>query len=286
MTNSSLKKQIRARMEKTGESYQVARRVLTSSPEAAKPIAPPELSEYPPLPTGWKGFGARVVDLIELAEAEARESTERDSRLGGDVTANAIDSIRNRPPAYLALLAAVQAFDDADTKKLLALMYAGREKESLRTMHRTVGLDTPDIQRSVIFSKRGSALPEYLRAGLEAARASSTDLDAPLPDMRLLQALRAAGITDASLDKWDPEFLSLRRISHAISADVEVASRTARENAARGSFALDLGHEAVTVTKEAGETLRAFLVEKGIPFQQRGLIRDWQAKRRLGRARS
>jgi hypothetical protein len=159
----------------------------------------------------------------------ASEST---SSLYGDAMARAVKEVLEPRAAYLALVTEIKSFDDADTRKLISLMYSGREQESLRTTHRRLGHDEPDHERSQILSKRGSALPEYLRRALEQARDAKIDLDAPLPDDGLLRALSNAGTSDEVLDHWDPQYLGLYKISGGLSADPEVASRLARTRSA------------------------------------------------------
>ncbi len=80
MTNSVLKKRARALSKKLGCSYAAALQKLTASSKAPVPAhtALPSASvPLEPLPKGWNGFGARVVRVIELAEAEAKEARKR-----------------------------------------------------------------------------------------------------------------------------------------------------------------------------------------------------------------
>ncbi len=174
-------------------------------------------------------------------------------------------------PAYAALLAELATFNDGDTRKLIGLMYSGREQVSLRAMHISLGHNEPEHDRSQIFSKRGVALPNYLRWALERARATGIDLDAPLPDRELLRALWVAGVSDSTLDRWDPSFLSLRKVSGGISADARSAEWQARENSARGDYVLDLGHESLKLAREKGAVLEQYLTENEIPLERKGL---------------
>lgn len=272
MTNSTLKKQIAERRVKTGESYQAAHRALTTERHASP-------TNVAALTVQSSSFAARVERVITRAEADEHEATQRSRELGGWEAALR-DKVRNgHPPAAAALLDELKSFDDADLRKLYVLMYAGREETSLRATHRQLGIEKPEIALSVIFSKRGAALPEYLRAALDAAPGYGTDLDAALPDRWLLLALSQAGVSDASLDRWDPAFLSLHPITQGISADPVIASRVARENAASGVHALDLGHEAMSVSREVAARLELFLTEQRIPFERRSLTRRWAAQR-------
>ena len=269
MTHSPHKKQMRAISAKTGKGYQAQ---LQDRRQSGKSAAPP-------LPAGWRGFSARVVRVIELAEAEEVEARKREaSRVPKYPTSGALDWVSPQP-AYAALRDEIESFDDQDARKLIVLMYSGREKLSLRAMHHSLGADEPEHEREQILSKRGPALPQYLRQALKQAREADINLDAPLPDRHLLRALWVAGVSVDSLERWDPEFLGLRRISGGLSHDPEVAERQARENERRGAYALDLGHESITLSREKGEELERYLNEAGVAYSRTRIAARYVAKR-------
>jgi len=271
---SNFTKLIEARMAKTGESYQSAQRHVVKAGGGGGAEKPPQPPEDPP------GFAGRISRLLRLAEAEAVEAAkEAKSYMGPDGTVRLSDVPLSDGPAYWALRNAVDEFDEADTRKLEAFMYSGREGVSLRTMHRQLTIDKTEHARAQVVSKRGPALVSYLRRALEQARLAGVDLDAPLPDRSLLRALSAAGISDESLDKWNPALLSLHQINYAQGADAEIVARTARENADKGNFALDLGHEAIGISRAAGETLERYLTENAVPFERRRLALEYQRLR-------
>lgn len=282
----NLKKMIEAYRAEHGVKHAVAVRAVRARLAArlAKPLAPSTTATPPPQPVG---FRARIVRLIELAKAAAIEGGEDDSEAQGISAILGEFPLPPRGPAYQALVAEIESFDDADTRKLTSLMYAGRERVSLRTMHRQLRPDLPEHERSQVLTKASGALAIYLSRALFKAQGASIDLDAPLPDSELLRELAAAGISDESLDRWDPQYLGLHAIAHGVSADPEIGSRIARENALNGHFSLDLGHEAKAIPKAAGERLEKFLVATKIPFSRTSLTRVYSAKpRKPGRQSS
>jgi hypothetical protein len=99
----------------------------------------------------------------------------------------------------------------------------------------------------------------------------------------IVNVLVEAGIPPDVLEQWDGRRLALYQDHSGRGASLEVARRQAREKAARGEWALDLGHYAVALTRARGAALKGKLDELGIPYEKRSLSVDWlRAKDRSG----
>lgn len=88
--------------------------------------------------------------------------------------------------------------------------------------------------------------------------------------------LREVGVPEDILSTWDGTLLALYQDHGAGSASLEVALRAARENAARGDWALDLGHYETALSREVGQSLKEKFDRLGVTYQTRSLAYDWQ----------
>lgn len=156
----NLKRLVRERQLKTGESHQTAIRHVRG--------------QRPP-----SEFEATVLRIIELAKARNRELDAQDSQ--GSLSTddpNLGSHLQQylRSPGRVALQAALLALSSVDLRKVKVLMYSGRERESVHTLEPTLYRDPTDrVSVSMIISKR--PLDEYLEEGLALAKRDGVDLE-------------------------------------------------------------------------------------------------------------
>lgn len=154
---SNLKKMVRDRIAKTGESYQQALRHVRAhaTGAAATPLE------------------AIIRRLIVLAEARNAESDAQNDGPFLDVA----KYLREPHPARDALRAALLKLDLATLRKIQAIMYAGRDDEEVLGVYQHLPPDSQPATASMISGK--TSLPEYLREGLRLTRRQGVELDAP-----------------------------------------------------------------------------------------------------------
>jgi hypothetical protein len=142
-------------MARTGESFAAANRNMENRPGP---------------------FERYVRSIIPLAEAW--HQYERTQPRSGDIR-NDLDEIfgGDRHPTEVALEAAVRKGSREFISKLETLMYAGRDRDEFRALHKhlTALRDGPDLSVDNICEKL--PLAEYLRRGLEEAVAQRVDLE-------------------------------------------------------------------------------------------------------------
>lgn len=156
---SNLKKMVRARMEKTGESHQQALRHIRGGR------------------SGDGGLEAVIRRLVSLATARREESQTDNPRLGLTIPMNAeTEAYLNRPrPADDALRFALNELDLGTLRKIEAVMYAGREHEDVLITYRHLPKDDRLVTAHMIASKL--PLAEYLTDGLQLVWEQGIDLD-------------------------------------------------------------------------------------------------------------
>jgi len=76
-----------------------------------------------------------------------------------------------------------------------------------------------------------------------------------------------AGISVDLFNGWDGHELALYPNAGGLSASVEVAQQTARENARRGEWVVDLGNRAFAISSTQGTAFRAKLDEDHIVYE-------------------
>ncbi len=156
---SNLKKLVRERQLKTGESYQTALRHLRGQRKSGS-------------------FEAIVLRIIELAKARNRENA-ADNDGSVNYFANLEQRLERRrfvPPCTSALRDALSKLSSGEIRKLQVLMYSGRERKDVHAMERDLSYDRTDtISIDVIMSKR--PLDRYLADGLTRAKHDGVDLD-------------------------------------------------------------------------------------------------------------
>lgn len=133
-----------------------------------------------PVDTASGRFETIVRETIRLA---ADYHADRKNSQGGNFVAmDQIEGIQAwlTNPKRLALLSYLDAQNEDDIYKLIAIMYAGRDNDSLPVLGRYVrrAFDTKEI---AIVQMMGKApLAEYLSNGLRAAREQAMSIEAPL----------------------------------------------------------------------------------------------------------
>ncbi|HEU4411657.1 MAG TPA: hypothetical protein VFS43_40815 [Polyangiaceae bacterium] len=155
---NAAKSAARARQEKHGGKYMHHRRVAEGGPQ--------------------EPFERLVHDFIRLAQARYDEyrAANKVDWYSLDVD-EMVDEVLKLPlPAEAALHAALKALPYRDLRKLHVLMYAGRERDDVIGMGRTLGREIPEFIVGIVSDK--IRLHEYLRDGLRLAKAQGVDLEA------------------------------------------------------------------------------------------------------------
>ena len=145
------KNRVRARAEKTGESYQAARRHFGRFEGVVR--ATIDLAEHRDTsPRRWPPQVLSASDLAVLAQAP-------------------------ESPVRRALRSHLQTLTDSDLFKLQSLMYAGRDQGDPVSTHMDIMSRTRDRldAQETLLSK--VPLAEFLKRGLEVAKQRGTDLD-------------------------------------------------------------------------------------------------------------
>lgn len=154
-----LKKLVRERQGKTGESYQAALRNVTNHKS--------------------RGPGRFEKILIEAIEMARRI---RDERAANPSTDPFTPAMIQRSRCEREFIDFLLKQTDADVFKMLAIMYAGREKEGdIRGWcedARRAALDRKESAVSILLSKR--PLADYLVDGLLLAKANGEDIEAEM----------------------------------------------------------------------------------------------------------
>lgn len=115
-------------------------------------------------------FEGIVLDVIRLARERRKEPANGGLLRKG----KKLDS-----PAEAALRNFLRALAWDDLRKLLVLMYSGRDDESMLTEHRHLAEESSAVTASIMRGK--VPLDEYLLAGLRRAERDGVDLEEPLP---------------------------------------------------------------------------------------------------------
>lgn len=155
---SKFKKLVHERQAKTGERYQTAARQIRTQCSAT--------------------FEATLLHIIALAKLRREAVNARvHQRINGGT-----EQARTRPPSEDALLSALLSSSLTDVRKLLVLMYSGREGTS-RHSH-IMPCDVKDHLTMACILDEKLPLDRYLEDGLELARKQGLDLEsdfAPTP---------------------------------------------------------------------------------------------------------
>ncbi|WP_437759543.1 hypothetical protein [Sorangium sp. So ce1389] len=153
----NLKKLIRARRAKTGESHQSALRHVRD--------------QRPP------SFEAIVHRVIQLAKERNREYDEDPRNHGRRALRQLLERILEPPPpGKAALTRALMELPYRDLRKIEVLMYSGRDGGDVHSLARTLREDSHDVTVIVITQK--SPLDRYLEQGLARAKRDGVDLEA------------------------------------------------------------------------------------------------------------
>lgn len=160
---SNLKKMVRARMDKTGESYQQALRHVREQ-------------NTPPSPA--TSLCNIVEGIIELAQKRDEES--RTDPLNQQLVVNMADMIRRlrepQPPTEAKLERALDGLPDDVLWKIEALYYAARDGYGIAEALREVPKDRHALTVAHLMEK--APLAELLVEGLRMAGDEDFDLDA------------------------------------------------------------------------------------------------------------
>lgn len=147
------KNRVRARAEKTGESYQAARR-------------------------HFGRFEGIVLETIRLAQPILDEHNSRDTFHTLAEAAAKLAEGRWESPAERKLREFIQSLPDEDVFVLQAMMYAGRDREDPRDVYGDLSRGSRNREASELSVLSKLPLPDYLRRGLNIAKSSGVNLDA------------------------------------------------------------------------------------------------------------
>ncbi len=151
----NLKRLIRERRGKTGESHQTAARHVRG-----KILVP-----------SFESLVRRIIKLVMARNAKDEAEPLSDDNLFEEALARA----RNPLPCARTLTETLRALPERDLQKLKVLMYSGRDDINVHSVRRTLPQTTHDVTVLVILEKAPAYL--YLEAGLRRAKKDGVDLD-------------------------------------------------------------------------------------------------------------
>lgn len=170
--NKKRKKAIKRRASALGRSYQGMLRAEQGPPGRFESIV-------------WK--------TIHLVDAWREEEAKRGQSPGGsdylEQVGGVLDVIEYlRNPLRLKLLDHLTAQSDDDVYKMIAVMYAGRDDDSIPLLIDHVRRTFPEKLLAIRQMMEKSPLASYLRDGLRQARIQGVDLEGKFEDGRTANA--------------------------------------------------------------------------------------------------